>query len=554
MRIEEKYKGIENKSYYRYAMDVAEGRQTACRYVVQACHRFLKDLEREDIEFRQDVVQRAEDFIFIFYHFKGKTSGSHFRLEPFQSFIVCNLVGWYHTGTDERRYTSGYIEMARKGGKTALIAAIAMYYFLADKEDGAEVDLAANSKEQAKIAFEFCSEYSRQIDPQGIDLKVYRDTVTFAATSSKIKVFASDDSKLDGFNASVGIIDEFHSAKNTKVRDVIKSSMGMRKNPMLLTITSAGFDKTLPCYRLRTTCTEILQGLKEDDSMFCMIFTLDEGDDWRDPSVWIKSNPNLGKTVTEKYLAEQVKGAINNPTEEMSVRTKNLGEWLSSSELWISERYILDCSEKLNIEDFAGCECWVGVDLASVSDMTALSYMLRRPGDEKYYFKTEYFLPETALEESSNRDLYRIWKRMGLLNITPGNVTDYQYITNHVMETWGKVAIQNIFYDQWNAISWATQCTELGLPMESYSQNIGSFNRPTREFERLCRSRMLVIDDNEITRWMFSNVSLKTDHNGNAKPNKGAGAEKKIDGVIAMLEALGGYLTTPGLDARVIAV
>lgn len=536
---------MRESAYYRYAVEVTEGKITACDYARLACGRFLSDLERDDLEFRPECAEKGIRLIGILRHFRGKSQGQPFVLEPFQEFIVANLLGWYWKETGLRRFTSAYIEMARKGGKTALIAALAMYYFIADGEAGAEIDIAANNLDQAKICFEFIQQYCRQIDPKGKELEVYRASVSHPATASKVNVFSSDDKGKDGFNASVGIIDEYHSAPNTRMRDVIKSSMGMRQNPMLLTITSAGFDKTLPCYKLRRTCAEILSGLKTDDSLFAIMYGLDVEDDWRDEKVWIKANPNLGKTVTEKFLREQVNSAINNPTEEVSVRTKNLGEWLTTNDIWIPERYIEESSAPVNFEDFSNADTFVGADLASVSDMTALSFLMRREGDEKYYFKTLYFMPETALDESPNRDLYRIWKRTGQLITTPGNVTDYQWITNHLNALYDKLFIQKVFYDPWNATSWVTQCTELGLPMEQYTQNIGNFNRPTREMERLVRGGLVVIDTNEITRWMFSNVALKTDHNGNAKPNKGAGKDKKIDGVIAMLEALGGYLESP---------
>lgn len=541
-----------DSAYYRYALDVAEGRMVACLFVRQACGRFLADFERDDLEFRPERVAKAVRFISMLKHFKGKNAGQPFVLEPFQEFIVANLVGWYWKESGDRRYTNAYIEMARKGGKTALIAALAMYYFISDGEAGAEIDIAANNLEQAKICFEFIQKYCRQLDPKGKALKVLRSSVELGANSSKVNVFSSDDKGKDGFNASVGIIDEYHSAPNTRMRDVIKSSMGMRRNPMLLTITSAGFDKTLPCYKLRTTCAEVLQGLKTDDSMFCIIFTLDDDDDWRDPSVWKKSNPNLGTTVSEKYLKEQVQSAVNNPTEELSVRTKNLGQWLSSVSIWIPERHILSSSRPVDIGKYPDEICWVGVDLGSVSDMTAVSLMVK-DGDT-YVFKTYYYLPESALEESPNRDLYRIWKRLGLLNVTPGNVTDYQYITNDLVKAQETLTIRNVFYDPYNATSWATQCTDLGMPLEPYSQSIGNFNRPTKEFERLCLSGKVVIDDNEITRWMFANVELKMDHNGNCKPNKGAGREKKIDGVIAMLSALGGQLPESNIEPSIFVI
>lgn len=532
---------LEDKGYYRYAADVLEGRIVTGDYVKMACRRFMADLDRADLEFRRKNADLGIEFISYLRHFRGSASGKPFRLEGWQEFIVANLLGWYRPD-GLRRFTSAYIEVSRKNGKTALMSALALYFLIADGEAGAEVDLAANSREQANIAYEFCRKFSLGLDPKGKSLDILRNTIRHEKTSSSIKVFAADTTKLDGFNASVGLIDEYHSAKSTAVRDVIKSSMGMRRNPMLLTITSAGFDKTLPCYQLRTVCTEILSGLKEDDSMFSMIFSLDDGDDWRNPAVWRKANPNLGVTVIEKNLEEHVKSAVNNPSEEASVRTKNLGQWLTTQEVWIPERLIGKNSINVRFEDFEGCDCWVGVDLASNYDMTALSFLLKDPDEETLFFKNLYYLPEEALQTGAAKDKYALWKREGHLFITPGNATDYQYITNDLFRLNETLNIVGIFYDPWNAVSWATQCTELGLPLEQFAQSLGNFNKPTREFERLIAMDAVKIDNNPITRWMFSNVSLKTDHNGNAKPNKGAGFAKKIDGVIAMLEALGGYL------------
>lgn len=548
-------KDNETPTYIQYARDVVEGIIVACENVRNACKRFLNDLDRNDLEFRKETADRAISFIGILKHFRGKSSGKPFILEPFQTFIVANLTGWYWKETGDRRFTSAYIEMARKGGKTALIASLAMYYFIADGEEGAEVDIAANNFEQAKICFEFIQQYCKQLDPQQRDLKVYRSSIELPCTASKINVFSADASGKDGFNASVGIIDEFHSAKTTGMRDIIKSSMGMRRNPMLLTITSAGFDKSLPCYHLRTTCIEILSGLKTDDSTFAIIYGLDEGDDWTDEKNWIKSNPNLERTVTTKYLREQVTSAINNPTEEVSVRTKNLGEWLSTSSVWIPDTYINKCTKTINLDDFnEDSECWVGCDLAAVGDMTAVTFMMFKEDDPTPYFTTKYYLPESALLESPNRELYKYWLRTKQLTITSGNCTDYDYITNDIMNMYNRFNIRKIAYDSWNSTQWAIRATELGLPLEPFSQSIGNFNKGTKEFERLIRQGKCVIDNNEITRWMFRNVAIKRDQNGNEKPNKGAGAEKKIDGIISQITALGKWLETPRFTGSILAL
>ena len=539
------------KPYYKYIDDVSRGKVVVGENIKLAVARFQKDLKRDEFEFREDVVDKAIAFIGTLKHFTGKSSGSNFKLEDWQAFIVANIVGWYWKGTDTRRFSSSYIEISRKQGKTALAAALCIYFLIADGEDGAEVDLAANSKDQAKIAFSFCSAFTKQLDPNRKYLKAYRDSILLDLNNSKLKVFAADDSKLDGFNASFGLIDEYHSAKNSKVRDVIKSSMGMRQNPHLCTITTAGFDKTLPCYKLRSTAIEVLNGLKDDDSMFIAIYCLDEDDDWTDEKVWAKCSPNLDVTVTRKYIKEQVQSAINNPSEEVGVKTKTLNLWCDSAEVWLPEHYIVKASQKVDWNQFRDCPCYIGVDLAATSDLTAVSYLVVKDGT--YYFRTDYYLPESALKEKADRELYKYWKQQGLLKITDGNVTDYDYITNDMMKYSEVVTIQKIGYDPYNSTQWAIDATEKGLPLEQYPQNLGNFNKPTREMERLILSGRAVIDNNEITRWCFKNVSLKSDHNGNVKPNKSIKA-KKIDGAISMIQALGMYLTTPHFTNEIITI
>jgi phage terminase large subunit-like protein len=389
-----------------------------------------------------------------------------------------------------------------------------------------------------------CSSFVKGIDPQTKYFIPYRADIKFNLTNSKLKVLAADDSKLDGFNASFGLLDEYHAAPTSKVRDVIKSSMGMRNNPHLCTITTAGFNKSLPCYQLRTVAIEVLNAVKTDDEMFIAIFSLDvvDGEDWQDEKNWIKCAPNLDVTVTTKYIRGQVQQAKNNPSEETGVKTKTLNLWCDSENVWLPDEYILRSSKNIDLNDFKGKACYVGVDLGQTSDLTAVSYLV--VNDNKYYFKTHYYLPEEALKTKSIKELYKDWKRKGQLTITPGNVTDYDYITNDLMKYSQIVNIQVIGYDSYNSTQWAIDATAKGLPLEVYSQSIGNFNRPTKEIERLILSDKAVIDNNEINRFCFKNVVLKSDQNGNTKPVKYID-NNKIDGVISMIQALGMYLQVP---------
>ena len=537
--------------YYQYSEDVLSGKIIAGDTIKLACKRFQDDLQRDDLEFREDKVERAIKFISTLKHFTGRHSGKPFILESWQQFIVANIVGWYYKNTNNRRFTSSYIEVSRKQGKTALAAALCLYYLIADGEDGAEVLLAANSKDQAKIAFDMCSKFTKGLDPKGRYLTAYRADILFGMTNSKLKVLSADDSKLDGFNASFGLLDEYHAAKNSKVRDVIKSSQGMRQNPHLCTITTAGFDKTLPCYQLRSVAIEILNGLKQDDEMFIAIYSLDNEDDWREEKNWVKCAPNLDITVTSKYIKGQVQQAINNPADEVGVKTKTLNLWCDSSNVWLPEDYIIKSSQDVDLNKFADMNCYIGVDLAATSDLTAVAYLI--VDGDKYYWKVHYYLPESALLEKTDKELYKYWKQQGLLTITSGNVTDYDYITNDIMKYSNIVNIQSVAYDPYNSTQWAIDATALGLPLMQYQQNLANFNRPTREMERLIMSGRAVIDNNEINRYCFRNVQLKSDFNGNVKPIKSVD-KKKIDGIIAMLEALGSFLQVPRYSNEIISV
>ena len=278
---------------------------------------------------------------------------------------------------------------------------------------------------------------------------------------------------------------------------------------------------------------------------------MDDDDDWTDSNNWLKANPSLGVTVYESKLQQQIEKAKNNTSLEVGIRTKNLNQWISTSDIWISNDLLMDATEKVDLDDFKESTCYIGVDLASVSDLTAVSVMI--PIDGKFYFKTKYYLPQSALKDNSNCELYKDWKRKGYLTITDGNVTDYDYLLSDIIKVSNKLFIDKIAYDAYNATQWAINATAQGLPLEPYSQALWSFNRPTKEFERLIKSGRVVIDDNPITRWCFSNVVLKRDFNENIKPTK-LENQQKIDGTISMIESLGIYLQQPQFNNEVFAV
>lgn len=538
-----------SKPYNKYALDVVNGNIVACEAIRLACQRYLDWFNRDDIYFDEAEVEKKIKFISLMKHSTGKHNGKPFILLPWQAWCVAHIFGFKYKETNLRVINNVFIMISRKAGKTAFAAALGLCCAIADKEANAEIELVANSRQQANIAFNMCYNFAESLDPKKKSIRRKRSLIEIPKTKSSIQVLSSDAMGNDGYNSSCFILDEMHAAKNWDLYNVMKSSQGMRQQPLAIVITTAGFLLNgYPCYEYRATCIEILKGIKEDDSQFAAIYELDATDDWQKEENWAKCSPSIGQTVSYKYLRDQVKAAINTPAQEVGIKTKNFNMFCQSKEIWIPDRYIIDSTNYVNIDDFKDEDSYLGVDLSAVSDLTSTSIMFppnpnRAVYPDKYVFKSFIYLPETCLDESQNSELYKIWSRNKYLTLTSGNVVDYDYILADQKKLYEYTYMINVAYDSWNATQWAINATEEGLPLVPYSQAVGNFNRPTKYLEVLIRQNKVVIDNNPIVRWAFGNVSLKFDANENCKPTKANNDRaRKIDPVISMIQALGGYL------------
>lgn len=550
-----------SKIYNKYAQDIVDGVIPACEAIKLACKRYLSWFSRDDIYFDYEDVDHKIRFIYKLKHSTGQHAGCHFELLPWQQFCIANIFGWKYKDTNFRVTKNVFIMISRKAGKTAFAAAIGLCCAIADNEPNAEVELVANSAAQAHLAFDHTYNFCESVDPKKKVLKRYRDSIRIPKTKSKIQVLASDSMGLDGYNSSCFILDEFHAARNWNLYNVMKSSQGMRRQPLAIVITTAGFLMgDYPCYQYRQTCLEILRGLKQDDTQFSAIYELDEGDDWKDESNWIKCAPSLGQTVYKSYLQDQVQSAINNTSLEVGVKTKNFNMFCQSSDIWIKDDYMQKSSKTVDLKQLIGDNCYMGVDLSAISDLTSTSILFppneyRDYYPDKFIFKTFIYVPQDALEESSNAELYKLWKRQKVISVTSGNVVDYDYILLDQKQVMNSTNLLGVYYDQWNATQWAINATNEGLPLEPYSQALGNFNKPTKLLEMLIKSDKVIIDNNPCVRWAFANVELKFDWNDNCKPIKtGNDKNKKIDPVISMLEALGGYLNNDKYAGELLAL
>lgn len=534
------------KQYKTYALNVLNGKIVACEFIKLACKRYLEWFDKKDRYFDEEGVKRCINFIGHLKHYTEDFANKPFILSDFQEFAIYNIYGWRWKSNNLRIIKNVYIEIARKNGKSAFAASIACFELMKG-EQNSEVEFIASNRKQAGICFDMAKKLLKTLGINNAKyFKFYRDKVDFKPSQSFLQVLSADGDSNDGWNSNCFICDEYHTHSNScKIYDVMKSSQNFRREPLAIVITTAGHSITSNCYKMHNYCIDVMKGKIEDETQFSMIFNLDEGDDWQDEAVWKKTNPNLGITVRYDNLRDEVNRAKHSPSFEVEAKTKYFNIWCNTKEVWLPNDVIEKSSQPVNLEDFRGMYATGGIDLAVVRDLTAFSIMIEN--NSVYYFKTWYYLPETALHNNPNSELYKLWRKQGYLTVTPSNTTDYDYILRDILKLNNdfEILYTTIGYDPFSASYFAIRCSELSLPLVKFPQMIYNFTKPTKEFERLILENQVVIDDNPITKWCFNNVTIKTDHNENIKPVKeNLSSPNKVDGCISMLMALGSELAT----------
>lgn len=533
-----------------YPWDVLEGKILTCENIKLACKRFMDFLDMKDRYFDVGDVERTIRFFERFRHFTGQYNNKPFILQEWQKFMVCGIYG-FKWKKDNTRVTRTFIlSVSRKQGKTSCISIMAIKALL--EENNAQVIVAANSASQASILFKMASSYLKSLGGKVDKLfRRFRDRIMFDKTDSSMRVVSADASRLDGLNCNFAVVDEISQAPNSDVYDVLESSMGSRQQPLMCCCTTRSNNQSGFYKELEQSGIDVLRGLKQDDSVFCLVYTLDDGDDCEDEKVWKKCSPNLGISVSEDFYRQQITKMKNNPSQTTAIMTKVFNVWTSTSNVWIPQSYTFKVMDKVKMDDFKDKLLYLSFDLASTSDLTCLSAMYEDNGT--YYFKNWYYLPQEALKTSTNKDNYKKWQRQGFLTVTQGNVTDYDYVMNDIQKLQdNSEGIVRISYDSWNATDFTIRLTESGFNMKPYSQSIGSMNRPTKAIERLImEGKNIVIDKNPITLFCFENSVPKPDYNDNIKIIKES-YENKIDGVISIIMNYGGFQQENHYDGSLI--
>lgn len=537
----------------QYIEEVISGKRLVCNYVKLAVERHQNDLKNAELNgwvFDEAAALLVINFVKSLRHTKGSYAKKRFNLQGWQAFIVWVLFGWKDKATGFRRFNKAYIEVSRKNGKSELAAAIGLYMLLLDNEFGAEVYAAATKRDQAKKVFDPARSMIIQARAESKYLKKTTEALKLRIVNTLDQGYmmplSKDYDTEEGSNPHFAIVDEYHVHPTTGMVDMLQSGMLQRNQALLFIITTAGFQTASPCYSYRKSIISLLKGEVESKSTFGIIYTLDEGDDWKNPDVWEKATPNLGTGIPkENFIKQFNKAKAEGYSSEIAFRVKNLNCWVNEAHGWINADVWKTGNEKVNLEDLKGRTCYLGLDLAATRDITGLC-LLFPPEDEEEPFRAFWrlYCPMEMIENPKRNEggtNYMQWWKDGYITGTDGNVTDYRYIEKDVLELEKHFHLKRLGYDRHNSYEIITRLSEAGVAVEPVPQTTLGLSTPMKQIERLVYSGMFLHGNNPVINWMLGNVAVYVDGNENMKLDR-KNKKDKIDGIAALLDAKNVYL------------
>lgn len=438
-----------------------------------------------------------------------------------------------------RQYREAFVEIPRKNGKTTTIAACGVYQLFMSDEYGQEIYSAANDRDQASLVFNMAASMIRANPALKKRCRIYDSSkrIVRDATESFYKALSRESATAHGLNPSFVIYDELHEAKSRDLFDVLKTGMGTRKEPLFVTITTAGTDTKSVCYEQYQYAKKVRDGLIDDPTYYPLIFEAAEDDDIWIEATWLKANPSAGAFRDLDEIRRYAKRAKELPTLELSFRRLYLNQWVQDLTRWIKREYWKNCGGKLSAAALHGRICYAGLDLSSTDDFSAL--VLVFPGEDGTFDVLPFFWVPQARLMQRRRDGASMdaWVRSGHLEVTPGEVVDYNFILARLDQLRQDYDIQEVAFDRWGAAKLRADIENLGLTLVQFGQGFGSMSSPMKELERLIVDKQIRHGDHPVLSWMAENVIARVDPAGNIKPDKEKSPEK-IDGIVALIMAL----------------
>jgi phage terminase large subunit-like protein len=479
----------------------------------------------------------------VLRHSKGQNAGKPFTLLPWQHHVLRELFGRVNPdGT--RQHRIGYIELPKKQGKSTTLAGIALYMTAFDSEPGAEVYGAACDREQAGIIYREAASMVRASPALSKHLEVIdsRKTIVHKASNSFYRVLSADAFRAEGLNIHALLFDELHAQRDRRLWDALRYGGAARRQPLLLSITTAGYDRKSICWEQHAYAERCMADPSVDPAFFGCIYAAGPEDDWKDPKTWHKANPSLGETITVESFAADAREADQSPSKLNSFLRYRLNVWTTQDTRWIAPDAWARCGKPLDA-DLEKREWYAGLDLASTTDLSAL-VLVSQASDGTFDVLPFFWVPEANAAERTLRDKvdYVGWIRDGFIRATDGNVTDYDVIRRDINELAKKYNIRQVGIDRWNATQLATQLQGDGVNVLGFGQGYGSMSSPSKQLENLVLSERIRHGNHPVLAWMAANVAVQSDHQGNIKPSKARSTER-IDGIVALVMGLGIHAT-----------
>lgn len=569
-----------------YQAGVLDGRIDACKWVQLACRRNRRDLDRQDtlgFPYRFDpeaavmICQMAE----MLPHVKGpkaKQTGEFYEdkkgefhavwativLEPWQCWILTTLFGWKHgpasvdaEGTrleGRRRFRVALSLIPRKNAKSTLAAVVVLYMLVADGESGAECYSAATTRDQAKTIAEIVWLMAKRSPAfrEYYGVRLGSETtmsLSVPENGSKFLPLSADANTLDSLNVSLAAIDELHAHRTAAVWNVLDTATGARLQPLIFAITTAGIDIGGVCHMKMGYLEKVLDGVFEDEAFFGINYTIDPGDDIRDPVIQRKANPNYGVSVDPGDLERKVHAAFFSPAEMNDKLTKHFNVWIRTESSWMTGTLWNTCGQaSRKIEDYKAYPMWIGVDLAEIRDIASLMALFKLAPD-RYAAFGRFYLPKLSVDKSPVAQLSG-WVREGHIIETDGDQADFKRIENDIVAWCDQFKVQEVDFDRALAAQMQQDLKarleprmgrdEVNNFIVTVDQNVQTMDSAMKMIERLVLAGRIEHAGNPAMAWMISNVVVERNYKDEIYPRKAGGKDSanKIDGPVSLFTCL----------------
>ncbi len=525
-----------------YWQEIEKGNIVVSKRIYKQYQKLVQDIDHHDkYIFDESKANRPIKFIETFCkHSKGELAGKPLKLALFQRAYISALFGFIDKDTGHRRYTESFFFVARKSGKSTMLAAISLYMLMADGESGAEVYSVASKRDQANILFDQAHEMIKQSPDLNKNIRKRKSDLYFPHNFSKMQSLGKNSNSLDGLNAHLVVIDELHSIQDRNLYEVMKQSQSARTQPLLIMITTAGTHRGTIFDDIYEYACNVVDGNFQDDNFLPIMYELDHKAEFKMADRWQKANPALGISKRVEDLERKVARAKNNPSDLTGILTKDFNIREITGSAWLTFEDINN-EATFDIKDFAGTYAIGGADLSITTDLSCATLLFIDPETEQRYVHQMYWLPHDNLQKRVQEDKipYDKWHEQGYLRLCSGNTIDYSDITDWFLEMLNEYDITPlwIYYDNYSARYWVDEMEAYGFKMVRTQQGARTLSLPMQNMGADLQKKKINYNNHPILKWCLTNTGIETDRNGNIVPIKNQSPKRRIDGTASLLDA-----------------